>query len=493
MTITNDYDPMTYRAGARPAPAAQREPAFLDVRNLFATLLGSFGLIAATMAATAAIGVAVALMTPPSYDSTTRVLIDPRGLRLMENEVTPPTQTSDANTAVVESQMRVMVSDSVLMKVVVQEGLADDPEFGAAQKLLTRLFGIGGGREETRSARELTALRALWEAVSVQRTPESYVIDLTVITGDAVKSARLASAIAETYVRNEREQRTETARLASTALFGRLDELRDNLFRTEELVEQYRAEHRIIDTSGSLINEQQLAQLNEELTRAKVEASRAEEKHRQIRRTLANGGGIDALPEVLVSDTVSRLREAYAAASREERALSRDLLGRHPALVRAREQVAALRGEIDAELRRIAVSAGKELDRAHQNLAHIESMLEGAKSSSLDTKQALVQFRELQRDAQANRMVYEAYLVRAREVDEQQGLDTTSARVISPALPAVKRRGLSLPAVLVMSLAAGLGLGAMLALARAALAQQAPAVAAPPPPAARPRRSYVAS
>src|SRR5690606_19661171 len=107
----------------------------------------------------------------------------------------------------------------------------------------------------------------------------------------------------------------------------------------EERVERYRAENRIIDTDGALINERQVAQISEELTRARVEASRAEEKYQQIRRSLDSGGGIAMLPEVLQSSTVSRLREAHVVALREERALSRDLMGQHPALVRAREQV----------------------------------------------------------------------------------------------------------------------------------------------------------
>lgn len=483
MTITNYHDAMTYRAADERA-GPPREPAFLDVRSLVATLLGSARLIGWTMAVMAALALLIALLLPPSYISATRILIDPRGLRLVENELTPPSQTTDANTAIVESQMRVLVSDSVLRKVVEQENLADDPEFGAREGFLSELRALLGLGADDQS-RELVALRALWDAVDVQRTPDSYIIDLSVDTRDPHKSARIAAAIADVYVENEIAQRAEVARQASAALFSRLDELRANLAAAEERVEQYRADNRIVDSDGALINEQQVAQLSEELTRARVEASRAEEKYQQIRRSIDSGGGIATLPEVLQSSTVSRLREAHVVALREARALSRDLMGEHPALVRAREQVATLEAEIDAELRRIAVSAEKELDRARQNVAHLETMLESSKNATLDTKQALVQFRELQRDAQASRMVYESYLVRAREVDEQQGLNTTSARVISPALPAAEPRGLSLPAVLVLALAAGLGLGCVLALARAALAQPEPVYVEPARPAPR--------
>ncbi|TYR30128.1 hypothetical protein FY036_19780 [Mesorhizobium microcysteis] len=467
MTMANYQDMTSYRGGN---PRDANGPAFLDLRRLTTTLREGLRLIIVTMILLATAAVLVAALLPSTYVSSTRILIDPRGLRVVDNEVTPPSQTADANTAIVESQMRVMISDSVLRRVVLQEGLASDPEFvgrGGLGSAIRDMLGLSASGPT--EAPEVQALRVLWDSVSVWRAPDSYVVDISVRTEDPHKSARLASAIADIYVNSEIEQRGDTARSASAALFGRLDELRANLARAEEAVESYRAENRIVDADGALINEQQVSQLRAELTRAEVEASRAEERYRQIRSITGSGASIDSLPEALLSSTISRLREAYVATVREERSLSRELMDRHPSLIRAREQVAALRAQIDDELGRIAVSAGQELDRARQNLAQLTAMLQTSENTTLDTKQALVQLRELQREAQASRMVYESYLVRAREIDEQQGLNTTSARIISPALAPVKPRGLSLSAVLVLALAAGAGLGAVLALTRAAM------------------------
>lgn len=467
MTLANYEDMTSYRGGGTQQASG---PAFIDLRKLVDTVRDNLRLIVTTMVLLAVGAVLVAALLPSTYVASTRILIDPRGLRVVENEVTPPAQTAEANTAVVESQMRVMISDNVLRKVVVQENLATDPDFGMRRGMLSGLkdaLGLGGSGPG--ESPEIQALRALWESVSVWRAPESYIVDISVRTSDPQKSARLASAIAEIYVNSEIEQRGDTARQASDALFSRLDELRANLAAAEEAVENYRAENRIVDADGALVSEQQVRQLRAELTRAEVETSRAEEKYQQIRGMTERGASIESLPEALLSSTIASLRSSYVTALREERSLSRELMGRHPELIRVREQVAALRSQIDEELRRIAVSARQELDRARQNQAQLVTMLNQSENQSLGTKQALVQLRELQREAQASRMVYESYLVRARELDEQQGLNTTSARVISPALAPVKPRGLSLSAVFILALAAGAGLGAVLALARSAM------------------------
>jgi len=59
--------------------------------------------------------------------------------------------------------------------------------------------------------------------------------------------------------------------------------------------------------------------------------------------------------------------------------------------------------------------------------------LDKLKSNAMTTNEAMVTLRELERDVQANRAVYEAFLVRARETGAQERLDTKNIRVISQA------------------------------------------------------------
>ena len=65
--------------------------------------------------------------------------------------------------------------------------------------------------------------------------------------------------------------------------------------------------------------------------------------------------------------------------------------------------------------------------------------LEKLKSNAITTNEAMVTLRELERDVQASRAVYEAFLVRARETGEQERLDTKNIRVISRADAPLRR------------------------------------------------------
>jgi Mrp family chromosome partitioning ATPase len=88
---------------------------------------------------------------------------------------------------------------------------------------------------------------------------------------------------------------------------------------------------------------------------------------------------------------------------------------------------------IEDEVHRIALSSRSEYESARANEEALAGSLEKLKGNAVTTNEAMVTLRELERDVQANRTVYEAFLVRARETGEQERVDTKNIRVISRA------------------------------------------------------------
>lgn len=444
----------------------------LDVLHMTHTLWGSRYYIALLTVIIATVAFNLILLIPPKYAAVTRVLIDPRGLQVVEKDLTPRSQTSDGQFAVVESQKRVMTSDEVLRPVIASENLETDPEFGGKKETMSfdirgMIYGLIGLEPQ---APDLKALRNMWRAVWAERDKGSHVIDLWVTTKDPAKSARIANAIATTYVQSEFAQRSSMARKASGALMGKLGELRERLREAEDRVEKYKAEHSIIDAEGKLVNEQQLAQLNKELSVARAETSKTRSQYEQIRLLQKTDATPGAIAEAVKSETIKELRVRYAAARQSEMSLFSQLMPAHPALQRARARVASVRGEISNELSRIAEAARIEYERAKGNEEELARKVETLKSTALLTNEAQVKMRELSRDAEANRLVYNAFLLRARELGEQEGVNSAVARIISPAIPPRKPAGPSLPIIIVALAIVSFALSIFYVLARDAIA-----------------------
>ena len=116
------------------------------------------------------------------------------------------------------------------------------------------------------------------------------------------------------------------------------------------------------------------------------------------------------------------------------------------------KQVDDLRRTINEEVDRFAQSAKNDLTRARDYEASLNKALEAQKRQSVQLSQASVRLRELERDVEASRDVYQSFLKRSRETEEQETLNTSSARIIGEAT--VPQRRIFPPA---MSLLAMIG------------------------------------
>jgi polysaccharide biosynthesis transport protein len=417
---------------AEEAPAALR----IDPARIWAFIKRNKHIIARTTAASFVAMLLFVALVRHQYTAVTQLLIDPSDLRVVDNGLTPTNQIPEAVVLQVESQVRVLTSDNVLRRVIIELKLDEDSEFAGGQSLLRRLlfplvtpFGFDhGGRNDP----TLAALSELQRHIKVRRAERTYVIDVGATTGSREKSARIANAIADAYLAEQAAARSEAARRASGSLSARLAELKDRVREAEERVETFKAKNNIVG-AGQLVGEQQLHELNNQLTIARTRTAEAKARFEQIEYLQRTGAEVGAFTEAVQSQTLAPLRAQYAEIMRREAEQSTTLGARHPAVIEVRAQAERLRRVIAEEVNRIALATRSEYERTRANEEALARTLEGLKRNTFATNEALVQLRELERDVQAGRAVYESFLVRARETGEQGGLDTKNVRIISKA------------------------------------------------------------
>jgi uncharacterized protein involved in exopolysaccharide biosynthesis/Mrp family chromosome partitioning ATPase len=428
--------------------------AFLRRYGLLVALCGLLGL---------ALGAVLAKLTPDRFAATTQLLIDPRDLRVLQNEISPQAQGNDAAITFLESQVRVLTSDSIKRRVIERERLAGDPDFGGPGGGLAARLGLPV--ESARPGRDpvLVALAAMDRQVLVRRSERTFIIDITTISGDGAKSARVSNQMAETYLEDQAQVRSEAAQRASTSLGARLSELRERVRLAEDKVERYRAANNLVGAGGRLVSDETLQVSNTQLTQARARTADAQAKFDQVRLVRPSSIESGATPEALQSGAITSLRALLGAALTRE-ADAQVLYGaQHPLLISAQAQVRDVRRQIAEELARIVQSARAELERARAAEATIAQQVERLKRETLSSGQAAVQLRELEREADANRQVYQAFLLRARETGEQTAVDTTNARIITQAVAPLEKMGPNRKMMAAIGLIAGFALGALLA------------------------------
>ena len=440
------YDQPVNQTKPDAGPAASRMLAGFSVLE-FARLLwqrkvmiASAGLICACAA------VMVGKTLPPKYSATAQLYVDPRELQLVDRELTPRSQDVSGLAMVVESQARLITSNSVLMQAVQDTRLDKDPEFGGGEgkSLLASLVSLFGFELRPSAADiklgQVAALEALNRHTNVKKTDRTFVVDIDVWSVDPAKAAMLANAISNAYLAESKKSQASAARRATTDLSGRLKELQERLRNAENTLAQYKAQNNFVGTQDTAISDQQLSASNQRLAAARALTLDAQAKLDQI-EARRRGGSTDAgaIPEALQSQTIANLRAQFAEARKRQAELTSELGPRHPALRQMEQQVEDLRRNINEEVNRYAQSAKNDLTRARDYEASLNKALETQKRQSVQLSQASVRLRELERDVEASRDVYLSFLKRSRETEEQETLNTSSARIIGEATVPTRR------------------------------------------------------
>jgi polysaccharide biosynthesis transport protein len=457
-------------AGTAARLAAQRAASQVqDVGSLVRTLRRHLPSIILMTLAGIGLGLGYLALAQPKYTATSAIFLDPRQRKIVTEDV--PQTGGTADVALFESQVSIIGSDTILRRVVLAERLAEDAEFvpphatGITHTLRDKILGHRPPIDPT-----LQALDGLAKALRVRRAQNTYVVNVDVTTGSAVKSARIANAILKTYQDDQASAKMESASKANALIDGRLDELKAQVRQSETRVDEFKRENRLVTSEGGMLNEQQLTKLNTELVTVRGQVATAKAKLDEMQQTIKRGVSPEALPEAMTSPVIQRLREQLAGASRREAALGSQLQARHPAMADARAQVASLKGQIVSELQRIATQAQNEYQIAAGREREIVSTLRGVETEVVSTTTSQIKLRELEREADANREVLRAFLSRQKETQEQQNLQVADARVITPAAVPPRPSAPNVPLVLAFAALSGLALSTLRALLGASMA-----------------------
>ncbi|MEN3792633.1 GumC family protein [Fulvimarina sp. MAC3] len=419
------------------------------------------------------------MLTPKLYTATTQVLVDPRDIKVVQNEVTPNGLPSDATLALIESQTAVIDSNEVLIDVVEKADLLNDSYFnGKGFSILGTIKDYLGLTEKVMpspegaplSRIELVTLDNLRRNMSVSREPKSFVLHLSVETPSPQKSAELANLIADTFIDELGRVQSSTARRASDSLSSRLEELRASVSQAERAVEEYKRENRLVGVGGRLVDDDYILRINDQLARSRGDVTALRNKAEQMRNASVDDVVEGSFPEELTSTALNQLRDSYQKLSQQEAILSASLGPRHPRRIANAQALEAARSGIRSEVNRIVAAAETELDRAESTDQDLTAQIDTLKTKQLATSESFVRLRELEREVEASRAVYEAFLLRAREISEQERLNTANVRIISsatpPLLPSSMSRRVVVLAGFLMGFILGFGIATVWALWR---------------------------
>ncbi|MFG1270211.1 GNVR domain-containing protein [Xanthobacter sp. DSM 14520] len=429
----------------------------------------------------AALGLAYFIAKTPVYFAGTQLLLDSKSKVNDEVAVTALSELG-LDTGAVDSQVEVLksmnIANSVIAKVGLDRVLDDDNVQSAVASGISAVkSGIRAVKEAIIPPRKLTpaeeeagkreaALLYLNNNLSLKRVGRTYVIEIGFTSTQADKAAQIANAYTQAYVDDQFSANFDATRRASDWLLPRIQELRQKAIETDLAVQSFRGEKGLITTStGSLVNEQQVGEINTQLVLARSDVARAGAKYDRIQSIISSGQMDAAVSEAIDNPIIVELRNKATAAAKTESELASKLGPTHYQVQRLRSDIAEYQRLIFSELGRIAESYRSERDISLARERALEAQLKSQVGLSDVANKDKVALRELEREADTYKNLYETMLQRYQESLQKQSFPVSEARVISvavtPSLPAAPKLVLSLILGSIVGFIGGAGYGAV--------------------------------
>jgi len=396
------------------------------------------------------------LRMTPIYVATARVEVD----REQNTFVPPSMQTGyyDAYLDIenyVETQIKVLQSETLALKTIESMQLAKHPEFGGgAAEPLPAPSTAGTDAPQKRPA----ILGGFLGRLNVRRVPNSLLLEVKFESADPSLAARVVNTHLQNYIEHNFLTRYEATTRASKWLSTQLEELKISVEKAEDARIAYERQNQIwtVDDKQD-ITTQKLSDLNKELTEAQTDRMR-----KQASYEMARAGNVDAMPEVRDNKVIQDLAARRAQLSAEYSESRAQFGPQYPKVQRLQAQIQDVEKSIQREKAAVVGQIESEYHGARQRELLLQEALEKQKAEANALAERLVQYNMLKRDAEASKQLYDGLLQKLKEAGISAGLRSSNIRMVDQALvpsyPSRPQKARNILLAFLVGLVGGVGL-----------------------------------
>jgi len=385
----------------------------------------------------------------PIYTSSAVVMLETRQEQTVDLEAALSGLSS--NQASVNTEVEVFRSRGLAEKLVRKLDLVSDPEFNGQLRpsptfsigiliggLKKMIFGTSPIKEPDERRILDAVIDGVLDKISVSNIRQSYVFKIAAVTQQPEKSALMANTLADLYILEQIEVKFAATEQATEWLTERVGQLQVEL-------EEAAAEVKEFNSGTDLISPEALAALNRQLKETRDRVREAQDAQ------AAAGVRVTELEVALAGNDPEQMTQMAS-----DTTLTR--------ILRVMED--GNRGAFDARFGQILDRARLDVTRAGSQITALQNSI-ATQETQIEAQSAdLVTLQQLEREAEASRLIYEYFLNRLKETSIQQGIQQADSRVLSqavvPRAPSAPRK----PMILALSMILGLFIGAAIVLGR---------------------------
>lgn len=379
---------------------------------------------------------AFVLTRTEQYTAYAEILIGPDGNDFgnleEDNDYVPDTVGPEE----LESEVRLIRSSNVIQQVIDELELDIENTTPSLVDTVFGWFGVTAAQSDEQevdvleAGKELTAFR---KKLSIERDPLAYVVSVGYRSPDREKAALVANTLARVYLEDRLTSKRRALSETADSLGRSVEELAGWLKKREREIENFRAASDLYSVGGASPAEQRYNTLAQQLIEARLVLTDAESRLSQADDAARKGKTLGSIREVQNSAVIGALRGQETEIRRNIADLATRFGENHPIMTNAKAELEDVRQSTRREIDRVVEQLQLEVSVSENRYETLKEQLSAAQAELSGSKTSRIRLKELERDAEAPRRVYETMLERYQRAREQEKLLLDTARIIGPA------------------------------------------------------------
>lgn len=345
----------------------------------------------------------------------------------------------------------------------------DEPEpatfaWQSALTVIPSLFGSrpqDDGESETEPQTEDMLIESIQHRIIVNPIPDSYMVDVSIVSPDPDEAATLVNTVAEEFVAQDLEVKNASSRDAVQWLVDEVEDARQRVTASEAALQAYKEAHGLLSMDDhQRIVMDRLSQLSNAVNQAKIERIEFEAQRRELQRY--SKAELETFSLVVSNTTIHWLKVDLARLEEELAEAKGTFREKHPEVTSLQAQIDAMQSRIDQEVAKILTSFSRDYEMAVVKERDLIEAFEQQKHEAFELNQKAVTYNVLANELESNRWVYNSLLQQMKEMSIHERLEASNIRIVDlaqvPRAPINSKTQRTLMMALLLGLASGVGL-----------------------------------
>ncbi|MCX7113961.1 MAG: polysaccharide biosynthesis tyrosine autokinase [Proteobacteria bacterium] len=386
----------------------------------------------------------------PIYQATASLLMEPKQAKILSIEDIYAADTNKND--YLQSQVEILKSRDLAKMAIEKLHLTDYPEFNPKPKAESSQFDwrkwlpielptsppvepnptVSG---ESLTSPEEKLIPTFQSRLGIEVVRGTHIVKINFESADPELAMRTANTVGEVYIESGVNAKSELTQQATEWMSSRLEGLKEKLAQSDRNLQAFMEQQNLVDLEGIFtLTSKEIESTMASLAEARQTRAQVEGLHRQI-QALGDDlhQNVDSIPEIYSDASTQALTNKLVELRTTESELSRHYGPLHPKMVSIRSEMESVERSFEKQVASLAESIKNRYESAKSNEMALGAALERSKRQIQELSKKQSQLRELQREVESNKNLYELFFNRLRETRETGDLQSANARFIDRA------------------------------------------------------------